>query len=75
MYGRDWQQSFRRTFLQGGCPATITIIALSVFIWLAIVLTHGGALVDLLAFSSAAWPLPYIWTVLTWPLVVIANPI
>ena len=72
----DWQAQARRFFLRGGNPLTLAIIAVTVVTWfINLSVPAGLAPAHFLAFSSATWPLPFVWTPITWPLAAVGSPI
>ena len=76
MYNRsdNWQNELRRSFLSGSTPATFTIVGLCVVCWLWMSIAPNVAVAHAIGFDSGWWPLPYFWTLFTWPFLEEASP-
>jgi membrane associated rhomboid family serine protease len=71
----DPRRQIRRVLFQGGCPATIVLIAANVLTWFMHAIFQGANPAKYLLFTSETWPLPYFWTIVTWPLYSAGHPI
>lgn len=64
----DPRRQIQRVLFQGGCPATIVLIALNIITWILHATLLGNNPARFLIFSTETWPLPYFWSIVTWPL-------
>ena len=71
----NWQSDLRRRFVMAGIPATLTIIGLAVTFWFLAIIAPGVGLFQLLVFHSQHWPLPFPWTIATWPIAGGGHPL
>lgn len=71
----DPRRQIRRAFLQGGFPATIILIAVNIITWFMHAIFQGANPAKYLLFTSETWPLPYLWSIVTWPLYSAGHPI
>ena len=56
-------------------PATIILIAVNVLTWLLVIFTADLLPLRHLTFSTSWFPLPNLWSMVTWPLIGAGNPL
>ena len=68
------QNSIRKFFYGGGCPATMALVAINVMAFFTGAVVQVNNPFRYLVFTTTAWPERF-WTLFTWPLVGGGHPI